>query len=395
METEAATLEIEEVILNDNQTGYGEAEYLHDASLSAPAANIKIKMNLPMGVAVKRSSSPSIGNGRQETPQVARKVPIIRKPGEVVTPNRKLSGVVKVSPSTVQAPTLVRPKVEWSRVPAPGLKTPLSSFTITSINSGVQQNVDDNGMDPYTQEDDGPQDPDEEEQQYDYDTLEASGSADITSIDSRLTRIEQLLERIVAKQGQHDAALKALKFNISDLRADMRSTVKTTKPKDSASNDISFRPIPVKRDRKRLVVFPVADDNYLLRLDDLLKADEEIRTDLIALFGEAPTNSAYEFLRKNVQLLFAHTSKYTWTGKLIHHLPNIPASNPANKLAIVDLLISCGCDKFPHMGRDAVEKEFRRSLANFNESRVVRLKRQMEKPTAETMDEGENSMGQN
>ncbi|EAT34789.1 AAEL013003-PA [Aedes aegypti] len=327
-------------------------------------------MNLPMGVAVKRSSSPSVGNGRQETPQVARKVPIIRKPGEVVTPNRKLSGVVKVSPSTVQAPTLVRPKVEWSRVPAPGLKTPLSSFTITSINGGVQQDVDENRIDPYTQEDEGTQDPDEEDS-------------------------KQLLERIVAKQGQHDAALKALKFNISDLRADMRSTVKTAKPKDSGSNDISFRPIPVKRDRKRLVVFPVADDNYLLRLDDLLKADEEIRTDLIALFGEAPTNSAYEFLRKNVQLLFAHTSKYTWTGKLIHHLPNIPASNPANKLAIVDLLISCGCDKFPHMGRDAVEKEFRRSLANFNESRVVRLKRQMEKPTAETMDEGENSMGQN
>ncbi|KXJ78463.1 hypothetical protein RP20_CCG004570 [Aedes albopictus] len=392
---ETATLEIQEVTLNESEASYGEAEYLYASSSLAiaatrPAANIKIKMNLPGGITVKRSHSPLNGIDNQESPP-KRKTPIIRKPGEVVTPNRKLAGVVKASPSTVQVPALVQPKVEWARVSAPGLKTPLTSFTITSVDGAVQQDPDGDSMEAYQQDDDDTQDPDDTEQGYEYDPVEGSGSADISSLDSKLTRIERLLEKVVAKQEQHDSVLKTLKFNISDLRADMRTTVNSASAKktsDPRMSDISFRPIPVKRDRKRLVVFPVADDNYLLRLDDLVKADEDIRNDLIALFGEAPTNSAYEFLRKNVQLVFVHTSKYTWTGKLINHLPHVPASNAAQKLAIVDLLISCGCEKFPHMGRDTIEKEFRRALANFNESRVVRLKRQMEKP------DGDNSAGQ-
>ncbi|XP_065085694.1 uncharacterized protein LOC135707740 [Ochlerotatus camptorhynchus] len=382
-------LEIEEVIINDGEAGYGDAEYLGDEQppAVAPADNVKVKLNLPSGIIIKNtkpivnagsSASPSaissISNGESAVP-VKRKAPIIRKAGEIVTPIQKPCGTVTVSPSTI------RPKVEWSKVTPPGLKVPLTTFTISSVDGNIEQHLEGNEMEDDSQLDDTTQDLNNasELEQYTY-TEEASSSVDLASLNDKLSRIEHLLEKVVAKQGQHDAALKALKFNIKDLRIELKNSDRQSNRNES--NDSSSHPVPMKRERKRLVVFPIADDNYLLRLEDLIQVDEEIRTDLSGLFGEAPAISVYEFMRKNCHSLFEHTSKYTWTGKSAHNVPSVPPSNPAHKLAIVELLISCGCEKFPYMTRDIIEKEFRRALTNFNESRVIRLKRKMEKSSA-------------
>lgn len=242
--------------------------------------------------------------------------------------------------------------------------------------------MDGDELEDDSQLEDTTQDPNNasEQEQYAY-TEESSSIVDLSSLNNKLSRIEQLLEKVIAKQGQHDSSLKALKFNIKDLRMELKNSDRATSTR-TEGNDSSFHPVPIKRERKRMVAFPIADDNYLLRLDELIQVDEEIRNDLSGLFGEAPAISVYEFMRKNCHSLFEHTSKYTWTGKSAHNVPSVPPSNPAHKLAIVELLIACGCEKFPYMTRDIIEKEFRRALTNFNESRVIRLKRKMEKSSA-------------
>lgn len=389
-------LEIEEVIINDGEAGYGDAEYLCDEQppAAAPppsAADVKVKLSLPSGIIIKNtmpvvsagsSASPSaissINNGERAVP-VKRKAPIIRKAGEIVTPIQKPCGSVTVSPGTM------RPKVEWSKVAPPGLKAPLSTYTISSVHgsNNDDQHLVGNEMDDDPQPDDTVQQVKtaSDHDQYTY-TEEASSTVDLASLNDKLSRIEHMLEKVVAKQGQHDAALKALKFNIKDLRIELKNSSDRQSWNRSSdySNDYSSHPVPpMKRERKRLVVFPIADDNYLLRLEDLIQVDEEIRNDLSGLFGEAPAISVYEFMRKNCHSLFQHTSKYTWTGKSAPNLPSLVPSNPAHKLAIVELLIACACEKFPYMTRDVIAKEFRRALTNFNESRVVRLKRKAEK----------------
>lgn len=281
----------------------------------------------------------------------------------------------------VVSSSTIRPKVEWTKATPPGLKVPLSTFTISTPDDNMEHHLEGNEMDDDSQLDDTTQDLKNasEQEQYTY-TEEASSSVDLASLNDKLSRIEHLLEKVVAKQGQHDSALKTLKFNIKDLRIELKNSYRQSSMR-TESNDFSSHPVPIKRERKRLVVFPIADDNYLLRLEDLIQVDEEIRTDLSGLFGEAPAISVYEFMRKNCHSLFEHTSKYTWTGKSAHNVPSVP-SNPAHKLTIVELLIACGCEKFPYMTRDVIEKEFRRALTNFNESRVIRLKRKAEKYNA-------------
>ncbi|XP_062547136.1 uncharacterized protein LOC134212882 [Armigeres subalbatus] len=385
-------LEIEEVIVDENEADYDETDYpTHDQTspktqLSVP--RFKFNLNLPKSISVKKSSSPTIVNeSRKQASQVVRKVPIIRKPGEVVTPSRKPAEVVKVSSSTLEIPALVRSRSEYSNALPHDSKTPLTAVKFNPTDDEVLSGSVSDAVDEFPQDDHVTQHQNSD-QWHKHSKFPESGD---TEAMSKLTRIEQLLEQVVAKQEEHDAALKTLKFGMKHLRADLKNTANKAVV---YARETSYQPIPVKRERKRLVVFPVADDNYLLQLEDLVRDDGEIQEDVISLFGDATTKSAYDFLRKNVELLFAHTSKYTWTGKSSHNnAANVQAHNPANQLAIVDVLITCGCDKFPHLGRDAIKSEFRRALANFNESRMARLKRGIDKSAIEMMDEGEHSSG--
>lgn len=190
---------------------------------------------------------------------------------------------------------------------------------------------------------------------------------------TQMDRIETKLDMILQKLNQHDAAFKAIKYNIKDLRVELKNSINGLK--EVAGGTYEATPQPK---RKRLVCFPVADDNYLLRLEDLLQADDQIRDEVTMLFKEAPKTSVYEFLRKNVYALFENCSKYTWTGKPSNAMPMMPPANVAGKLALVDHLITCAWETFPQLTREFIAKDFRRVLANFNDTVYTKRKKRSE-----------------
>ncbi|XP_058818393.1 uncharacterized protein LOC131681569 [Topomyia yanbarensis] len=312
---------IEEVFVAGNDTDYEDTEYLMEA-----AEKSSVLVKTPQKV---------------EPASTMKKVPIIRKAGEIVFPvHMKMTGNVKVSPSTPK-------NVQSTAKPSP-----------KNILLGLENKHKDHNETT---------------------TPAASGSVSLDSLGEQMGRLENKLDQALAKLSQHDNALKILKHNVKDLRIELRNSSKVQAQIVSFTDEQMLNQnIKPKRSRKRLILFPVADDHYLARLEELVQADEEMRDELIDLFNEAPNTSVYEYLRKNVHCLFLNTSKFTWTGKPATGPYPGPPSNPAYKMQLVELLLTCCADKFPNATRSFLEKEFRHALQNFNDAKMIRERRRQQ-----------------
>ncbi|XP_055640270.1 uncharacterized protein LOC129777805 [Toxorhynchites rutilus septentrionalis] len=362
----------EEVIIDEHSPNYDEMDYFVDEEERQTVKKVEVK--LPKGIIVRKcreqiakpkpvipgKNGKSVGIKVNEPPIPARKVPIVRKPGEIVTPvHLRPREPVKVSPSVKPASELImKAEFEATRVGVESPTAKSSSKQLSTRRSQPEPDPEVNGQyDLEHSNDDG----------IDEVSQDLNVSANVVGPSTeQLNRIEKKMDLILGKMNQimskltsHDGSLKLLKKRVNDLRSE--SVRDTQSP-------------PPKR-RKNLVTFPVTDDNYLLRLEELSSTDDEIQREIVTLYNDAPDSGIYEYMRKNTYALFQNTSKYTWTGRL----PSLPPTNAACKLHLIELLISCGCDKFPNSSRDHIEKEFRRALHNFNETRSATRKRRLDR----------------
>ncbi|XP_055544387.1 uncharacterized protein LOC129729668 [Wyeomyia smithii] len=202
-------------------------------------------------------------------------------------------------------------------------------------------------------------------------------SAKLDRIGEKLNQVENKLDELLASLQQQDVVLRTLKQDVKQMQNGMRDT---TTQQESFTSVTEGQP-STKRKRKfnRLVSFPISDDFSLLRLEEQILTDEEVREEVINRFHEAPTNSVYEYLRKNIECLLLNTSKYTWTGKQTRPSSPTQQANAASSLQVVELLLTCCMEVFPKQSRNFIEKECRRSLQNFNDSMINRTKRRQEK----------------
>ncbi|XP_053696633.1 uncharacterized protein LOC128743946 [Sabethes cyaneus] len=204
--------------------------------------------------------------------------------------------------------------------------------------------------------------------------INIQGHSILDKLCEQLDRVENKLDLAIATLHQHEASMRTLKRNVKDIRNEVRNRTRTPAPGTTVTEDKSYQ----KRRREALVIFPVADDSALQQLEDGVKTNEVMRNELIDLFNEAPSVGTYEYLRRNVQCLFLNTAKYTWTGKQGNNSPSLPPSNPACELRSIEILIECCLQRFRN-SQKFVGKELRRALQNFNENMVLRIKRQQEK----------------
>lgn len=340
----------EEVIL-------GEAEVYEDTEYLVETPEKKIKMT----------------RIRQLPSSSGKKAPIIRKPGEVVTPMH-LRTIANVEVSPVLKP---KTKPNWSKITPPTLKNlPRKPIPTTAA---IKRRLS-----PPPSEDDS-QSNHEDDQQVETEAVieealeEVATTSTYQPSEARMKRIEQKLDLILEKLNQHDGALKVLKYNIRDLRVDLKNSTRQ-QAEVSTFEGQRQKSVPIKREKKRLVLFPVPDDNYLYRLEELVQTDDDIREEVITLFSDGPATSLYDFLRRNMVNLFENCSKHTWTGKAPHNSnPDAPPPLPACNLSLIEVLVGTTCDKFPNLTRDSIEKELRRALQNFNEAHATRLHRRKEK----------------
>ncbi|XP_058455117.1 uncharacterized protein LOC131432697 [Malaya genurostris] len=278
---------------------------------------------------------------KMKSPAAKRKIPLIRRAGEIVFPKHMKSlGKIKISP----APAIVKKRLE----PSPE-KVMFEDVEITEDIENME-NVEDSSQ-------------------------IASDSVNIEFLSEQLNRVEKKLDDVLTKLSQHDGTLKLLKHNVKDLRIEFKNSCKQQAQSSTLVDEKHFSP---KRSRKRLILFPVIDDHYLARLEELVQADEEMRQELFDLYNEAPNTSVYEYLRKNTYCLFENTSKFTWTGKPATGPFPGPPSNPAYKLQLVEMLLVCCGEKFPNSTRSFIEKEFRHALQNFNDAKWMRAKRRQQ-----------------
>ncbi|KAL9707173.1 hypothetical protein quinque_010691 [Culex quinquefasciatus] len=322
----------EEVILGEAEV-YEDTEYL----LETPVKKLKMTPTRP-----QPSSS-------------GKKVPIIRKAGEVVTPmHLRTIANVEVSP-------MLKPKAKpnWSKITPPTVRSLPRKPVALPVT--IKKRIS-----PPTSDDDSRSQLDDEDQEQaeeaDQEQAESPEDQATTSTyhpsEARMKRIESKLDMILEKLNQHDGALKVLKR------------------KSAHSKFRNEKTTPIKREKKRLVLFPVPDDNYLYRLEELIQTDDDIREEVITLFSDGPTTSLYDFLRRNMANLFENCSKHTWTGKPPHNSnPDAPPPLPACNMNLIEILVATTCDKFPHLTRDSIEKELRRALQNFNEAHTTKLNR--------------------
>lgn len=346
----------EEVILGEAEV-YEDTEYL----VETPVKKLKMTPTRP-----QPSSS-------------GKKVPIIRKAGEVVTPmHLRTIANVEVSP-------MLKPKTKpsWSKMTPPPLKATLPRKPIATT-SAIKQRLS-----PPPSDDDSRSNQGEDAEQHaeteiveehlDVSQEEGTGTSTYQPSEARMKRIEQKLDLILDKLNQHDGALKVLKYNIRDLRVDLKNSTRQ-QAEVSTFEGHRQKSTPIKREKKRLVLFPIPDDNYLYRLEELVQTDDDIREEVITLFADGPATSLYDFLRRNVVNLFENCSKHTWTGKPPHNgNPDAPPPLPACNMNLIEVLVSTTCDKFPNLTKDSIEKELRRALQNFNEAQATRLNRRKEK----------------
>lgn len=347
----------EEVILGEAEV-YEDTEYL----VEAPVKKMKMSPTRP-----QPSSS-------------GRKIPIIRKAGEVVTPMH-LRTIANVEVSPILKP---KTKPNWVKITPPTLKA-LPRKTVATIvkrrvsspqlDEDSQSNHDDEEPELPVGDDDIDDEPEDESPE----DQATTSSSTYQPSEARMKRIESKLDLILEKLNQHDCALKVLKYNIRDLRVDLKNSTRQ-QAEVSTFESHKQKATPVKREKKRLVLFPVPDDNYLYRLEELIQTDDDIREEVITLFSDGPATSLYDFLRRNMSHLFENCFKHTWTGKPPHNSnPDAPPPLPACNMSLIEVLLATACDKFPHLTRDSIEKELRRALQNFNEAHTTRLNRRKEK----------------
>lgn len=357
-------MHFEEVVVDNPSMDY-EVEYVTEETEVLGEVNA-----INVAVPVSKPANNSKG------PVVIKKKPIIRKPGEIVTPVKvRTLGNVKVQQSPLASnllipknPILVRSKVEWQKVQPPLPKVPPTRPAAVRY--------EETALSPESD------DVEYESKEFDHGYAETSVKG-VPSSQTQMDRIERKLDMILEKLSQHDEAFKAVNGIVNDLRTELRNSAPGGSKESfggGSTYEVNIAPPlqPPPPKRKRLVHFPVSDDSYLLRLEDLVEADDQIREEVAMLFKEAPGTSVYEFLRKNVYALFENCSKYTWTGKPSNAMPNVPPANVASKLALVDHLITCAWEMFPHVTREAVAKDFRRALSNFNDTVYIKRRKRME-----------------
>ncbi|XP_053695911.1 uncharacterized protein LOC128743375 [Sabethes cyaneus] len=274
--------------------------------------------------------------------------------------------VDKSSPvKLVQEPAERLRKAEWTKIVSPALKATLKrSFT-------KSESCESSSVHSFTDSDD--------------DMIEDGLNKPNYYTNEQLNRIETKLDNILLILSQHESVLKKVKHNVK-LLEDARIKSKFETPKEDTKEK------QIKKHRTNLITFPVPDDDYFLRIEELVQGDEEVREDLVELYNKVASDNVYEWMRKNTYALFTHTSKYTWTGKVSNRDLSGAPSNPAQGLHLVDLLISTGCEKFPKISRDYMEKEFKRALGNFNDTKYIKwVKRAKIKAqtTSDTNGEGE------
>ncbi|EDS32588.1 conserved hypothetical protein [Culex quinquefasciatus] len=324
-----------------------------------------------------------------------KKTPIIRRPGEVVTPipNHR-TGTVKVSPS-VYAPSPTTPRVTpsgrvkntWQRVAPYGIDVQVKPPVIRSAPvkqtppaKRVQQVTENNDND------DSAADNDDDRNGFNavYSRIKSEPSLPLSTsivtletLDAKLDALDEKLNRIVAKLGAHDGALKTVKNNIIDLRSELATVrsgttgYKTEFPPHAEQTKAR----PLKRQPQ--ITLPIADDNYLFRLEELVQSDNAIREELFERFLEANGKSVFAYMRKNVGYLFNNTSKYTWTGRPSNSHKDAGPSGVASQLTLVDVLIDSGCEKFAGCSREEMEREFRRSLQRFNDAKFFKRRKRV------------------
>lgn len=336
----------EEVMISDPSSGY-EIEYITDDTVEYGRPD----NNAPASLASDVNNS--------EEPTVRKKGPIIRRPGEIVTPSN-MPSIKAVAVSRLTSNLLpTHDSTVRSRAPLPQMPTLQARRMITGEDATVSLESTHMGQD---------------REVFDHGYAE-SAVTDIRKYQMQLDRIEKKLDMILEKLYQHDAVFKDIKYSMNDLRVGLKAPVNG--PEKVTAEPFVAKSVPALK-RKRLVCFPVADDDYLLRLEDLLQADEQIRNEVTMLFKEAPRSSVYDFLRRNIYALFENCSKYTWTGKPSNAMPSMPPANVAGKLALVDHLITCAWDTFPHLNREAIAKDFRRALCNFNDAVYTKRRKRKE-----------------
>lgn len=342
----------EEVILGEAEV-YEDTEYL----VETPVKKIKMSPTRP-----QPSSS-------------GKKVPIIRKAGEVVTPMH-LRNIANVEVSPMLKP---KTKPNWSKITPPSLsRKPVA--TTSTIKRRISPPASDDDSQSNQGEDAEPVETEVLEEHLDALQEEGTSTSIYQPSEVRMKRIEQKLDLILEKLNQHDGALKVLKYNIRDLRVDLKNSTRQQAEVSTFETHHRQKSTPIKREKKRLVLFPVPDDNYLYRLEELVQTDDDIREEVITLFSDGPATSLYDFLRRNMVNLFENCSKHTWTGKAPHNgNPDAPPPLPACNLSLIEVLVATTCDKFPNLTRDSIEKELRRALQNFNEAQATRLNRRKEK----------------
>uniref|UniRef100_A0A1Q3F067 DUF4806 domain-containing protein n=1 Tax=Culex tarsalis TaxID=7177 RepID=A0A1Q3F067_CULTA len=334
----------------------------------------------------------------EHEPAPKKKIPIIRRPGEVVTPiHNQPQGTVKVSPSIFtsnQTAPRVTPngpnKNTWQKVSPYRINVPLKPVTTSAPSKQItpskrvqQVSVDDG--------DDGG-DQNGFEAEYCRVKVEPSpprGRVTLETLDAKLDALDEKLNRIVAKLGEHDGALKAVKFNIKEVRNELTTVC-------SSMQGIQDKARAPKRRRQPQIIFPIADDDHLLRLEELVHTNKDIREELFDRFLEANDTKVTAFMRKNIGYLLTNTSKYTWTGRPSNSNKDGEPSGVASQLSLVDVLIDSGCEKFSSFSRDDMEQEFKRALQRFNDAKFFkRRKRVLERlAAAAAMDGQEEDEGE-
>ncbi|XP_055634295.1 uncharacterized protein LOC129774559 [Toxorhynchites rutilus septentrionalis] len=185
--------------------------------------------------------------------------------------------------------------------------------------------------------------------------LEDDYTVNSTYVNSESEGVEKSLIVIDKKLDIMNRYIIAMKNAIENISVDIQTSVKTNICANSK------------------IRLPIRSDQDLLTLEELSKSQQG-QIGLRERFSIESSESMYGFFRSIVQLLFANTVRYTWTGKSAYNAQYGTASGNASELHIVDVLIDVAQTKY-HVDRSRSKTEFMRALHNFNESVASRRKR--------------------
>ncbi|XP_055594806.1 uncharacterized protein LOC129745632 isoform X4 [Uranotaenia lowii] len=197
----------------------------------------------------------------------------------------------------------------------------------------------------------------------------------------RLSVIENKLALIVKKMKDQEDVIQKLvipsKYHNFSEGDSSDSSLDETQPEEkekqfksetNVQKNVTYvKKLIIKGDRR--VKWPVADTNDLWRLEALVQDDFRVRTELCELFDRIPSNDLYRYLRKNIEMLFRNTEKFTWSGRTAHNCKYVPPNTkPASSFKTVCLLLDRAGQNFPEHNRHMIESTCQKAMIRFNDN---------------------------